>query len=189
VQSWKRADGQEKSKTCEHSVLGRGRRGSASSTVKPFEVCIARDKCRVHFGEVIRQKEKNEKLRESGQTNKANARESAAERREQKEREKREAEEARWKEFQPKLKAATLAAGKTLKTLSKPQLAALLKALRLPATTTAAQLPLALFRSELEGAFRYGWSRDEPRLVAWAKLLGVDVKACEPKPTKKEKAA
>lgn len=60
-QSWKRADGREDSKTCEHATLGfvvvGPRRGEA------FEVCIAKDKCRTHWGAEIRQREKRAKER------------------------------------------------------------------------------------------------------------------------------
>lgn len=55
-QSWKRADGLEKSKACEHSTLGfiavGPHRGEA------FEVCVAKDKCTTHWGSEIRDRKK-----------------------------------------------------------------------------------------------------------------------------------
>lgn len=72
--AWRRADGQEKSETCEHSVLGVVVAGRGRGTT--LQVCVARDKCRVHFADVIRQREKNQKLRDSGQAKKAAANEA-----------------------------------------------------------------------------------------------------------------
>lgn len=52
--SWARADGREKSKTCAHATLGfvavGPHRGEA------FEVCIAKDRCKVHWPEQVRAK-------------------------------------------------------------------------------------------------------------------------------------
>jgi len=90
--SWFRADGQEKSKTCEHSVLGVVVAGQGYG--ETLEVCINRDKCRVHFGSVIKQREKNQKLRESGQEKKAAKAERKAEENNQ-QKWKREEEERR----------------------------------------------------------------------------------------------
>ncbi len=100
-QSWVRADGQEKSKTCEYSVLGIVVAGEGQGST--LQVCVARDKCLVHFGTVIRQKEKNAKLRESGQGKKAAKNEKRAEN--QYELQRRREEEARkvWEAERPAL--------------------------------------------------------------------------------------
>lgn len=60
--SWVRADGKHKSKTCEHSltgviVVGAGR-GQA------FKVCIAKEKCKTHWGQWQRERVARQKLAE-----------------------------------------------------------------------------------------------------------------------------
>lgn len=94
-QSWERADGQKKSKTCEHSVLGVVVAGAGQG--ETLQVCVARDKCRVHFGKVIAQKEVNQKLRESGKGKQADRREAKQRETWEEANRKREAEAARWK--------------------------------------------------------------------------------------------
>jgi len=76
-QSWFRADGQEKSKTCEHSVLGVVVAGEGYG--ETLEVCINREKCKVHFADVIQKREKNQKLRDAGQEKQAAKAERKAE--------------------------------------------------------------------------------------------------------------
>lgn len=104
-ESWKRADGTEKSKTCEHSVLGVVAAGSRHYG-EAFEVCVARDKCPVHFGDVLRQKEQNAKLRESGQTSKAAKNEAAAKDKYQQQREQEAAKAKAWDALLPRAIAA-----------------------------------------------------------------------------------
>lgn len=72
VESWRRADGTKKAEphmrdapTCDHSVLGVVTVGR-DHYGKTLQVCVARDRCRVHFGDVIKAREKNAKLREAG---------------------------------------------------------------------------------------------------------------------------
>lgn len=67
--SWKRADGAEKSKTCEYSVLGIFAAGAEQGRTR--QVCVARDRCTVHFADVVRAKQKAADLRAKGQTKKA----------------------------------------------------------------------------------------------------------------------
>jgi ParB/RepB/Spo0J family partition protein len=57
--SWRRADGKFDSKKCDASVLGVVVAGRGYG--EAFEVCVARDKCKVHFGDVIKAKEKRQK--------------------------------------------------------------------------------------------------------------------------------
>jgi ParB/RepB/Spo0J family partition protein len=201
-ESWERADGQGKSKTCEHSVLGVVVAG-AEHYGETFTVCVARDKCLVHFGQVIREKAKNAKARESGKPGAAARQRQADERREQKERQQREQKDARWKVFRPALKQAVdAAAAKLPAVLPKAVFAHVLIAFNLPKGTTAAQLQKAMLDDAIKQTFRSQWYGEELRMVAWAKLLGVDVKACEPaddtkadapakakKPAKKKAAA
>lgn len=65
-QSWRRADGREDSQICEHSVLGVVVVGPKQG--RAFDVCIARDRCRVHFAEEIKAKEKAAAARAKGDT-------------------------------------------------------------------------------------------------------------------------
>lgn len=105
-QSWVRADGKEKSKTCEHSVLGVFVAGPGYGTTQ--QVCINRDKCAVHFGTVIKAREKNQKLRQQGKGGKAAQREVAQQQKDERERQAREAAEKRWDAARPKVKKAIL---------------------------------------------------------------------------------
>lgn len=200
--SWRLADGTKKSQriyqgyrslhvdspACEYAVLGLVAVGQEHYG-ETFPVCIARDKCLTHWGVEIRAREKTAKLRETGQGKKASAREAAAQRQSQAADEKRQADRARFDQLKPALRKATLAAAAKLTVVKGNVFTALLKAHRLPASTKPATLAHALLIDTLESTFQHAWYNDEPRLVAWAKLLGVDVKACEPKPAKKETAA
>lgn len=77
--------------SCEHVVLGVVVAGEKYG--QGFDVCIAREKCQVHWKKEISEREKNQKLRDSGQTAKAN--ESERRREEQWKREREEEEEKR----------------------------------------------------------------------------------------------
>jgi ParB/RepB/Spo0J family partition protein len=57
--SWERADGKFDSKTCDSSVLGVIVVGRGYGDA--FDVCVARDKCKVHWAGVIAAKEKRQK--------------------------------------------------------------------------------------------------------------------------------
>lgn len=180
AQAWKRADGKEKSKPCEHSVLGVIVAGDGYG--ETFDVCVARDACRVHWDDVIRQKEKAAKERASGQTAKADRREQAAERKQAREQAEREQKAARWKTFYPALRKAVLTAVGGLKTVNGPLYEKALKANGLPASTKPAHLPRVLLQTAVASKFHsYAGEWNEAEFVAWAKLLKIDVKALEPK--------
>lgn len=83
--AWKRADGAEKSKTCDHAVLGTVVAGREYG--QSFRVCVNKDKCRVHWAKEIAAREKNQKLRDSGKGKQAARREAK----------QAESWEARWK--------------------------------------------------------------------------------------------
>jgi len=192
-QSWRRADGSKKSQpapgyvnkmldspTCEFAVLGvvaaGERRGQA------FDVCVARDRCEVHWKTEVAEKRKREQAKASGKPSATAAAKKRADDREARERDVEEQRAARWKAFSANLKKAVLAAPIPA-TLPKPLYAAILKNYKLPATTKPAHLAHALLRRALASDFdRYMWDSNEREYVAWAKLLGVDVKACEPAP-------
>lgn len=117
--SWRRADGTKKTQsiyrngrtsvvdapTCEYSVLGTVVVGSEHYG-ETFQVCIARDRCKVHWGPEITEREKNAKLRESGQAKKAAARETRQRESWEEQRKREEAERNRWAALRPHALAA-----------------------------------------------------------------------------------
>lgn len=100
-QSWKRADGLEKSKTCDESVLGvvvvGPRRGEA------FRVCVDKD-CDRHWGAEKRAKAKA--ATSPGAADRYRQQRQADEARWERERQAREAREKAWKKAEPELKEA-----------------------------------------------------------------------------------
>lgn len=144
-----------------------------------LEVCIAREKCDTHWGKEIKERAKTEKLRSSGKTKTAAAREQRSAQRELAE---RAARDARWNHFAPAIKKAVHAAVAKLPAgLPKAVYAQMLASHRLPAKTKLAQLAKALLEQAVRNEFdRHMWHGNEKTYVAWAKVLGVDVKACEP---------
>lgn len=101
-ESWQRADGQRGSKTCEHSVLGVVAAGARYG--QAFEVCVARDRCAVHFADSVRAKQKRERAAAAGLTVSDLRREKEAA--EQREREREAAQ--RQKDEEKKLQALRL---------------------------------------------------------------------------------
>jgi ParB/RepB/Spo0J family partition protein len=106
-QSWRRADGQEKSKECEHSVLGVVAAGPGYGT--SFKVCVARDKCTVHFAKELKEREKTAKLRSSGKGASAAQREQKAQQQDEARRVKEEAERKAWDALRPEAIKAIVA--------------------------------------------------------------------------------
>lgn len=126
-QSWARADGQEKSKTCDHSVLGVFVAGPGYGTT--LRVCVNRDKCLVHFGAAVRAREKSAKLRAQGKGSQAAQKEVVSAKKEQDTWVKKEAErQARWKVWaalSPHIVADAVAQVKGVKALTAKQAAAI----------------------------------------------------------------
>lgn len=90
--SWHRADGAEESKTCDHSVTGVIVIGAGRG--EAFKVCVAKEKCKVHWGEWQRARAKRQKgAAVKGST--GEARHAAEERDYKLEREKQEIERKR----------------------------------------------------------------------------------------------
>jgi len=183
AQSWRRADGQAKSKTCDHSVLGVVVAGPEQGTT--LQVCIARDRCEVHFGAEVKARAKNEKLRQQGKAGQAAKREAAAETKRKREAEEREAKRKAWE----KVKAAAVKA--IADHVRQLPIAAVVKAVaaarRRKATTAE-----ALVRAEaVDQATGSDWSQDY--LATAAKPFGFDLKtwvaaqakASTPPPAKK----
>ena len=96
--SWRRADGSDESKTCEQSVTGVIVIGAGRGTA--FKVCIAKEKCKLHWGEWQRERAKRKKSA-SASGNTGEARQAAEERSGKMENERRRAEAARRKKAIP----------------------------------------------------------------------------------------
>jgi len=177
--SWVRADGQEKSKTCEHSVLGVIVAGDGYG--ETFQVCVNKDKCTVHFGKVIKEREKNQKLRDAGQPKQAAKHEQAAAEREAREREKEKQAAADFDKLAKLLRTAVrLAAKKAPAALPAGLFAMVLSFHRLPRTTRPAGLQKAMLDAAVDRYFdSYMYRGHLTTYMAWAKALGVDVKALQ----------
>ena len=83
--AWKRADGKHKSKPCDYAVLGVVVAGPGAG--EAFQVCVRKDKCKVHWAAEQRQLAAERKYREKSQGG-------------QKQRQSREDDEARWRREQ-----------------------------------------------------------------------------------------
>ncbi len=161
---------------CDHSVLGVVAAGEQYG--RSFDVCIARDKCEVHWKQETAAREKNATLRAKGQTGRAQRNEAAAEARERQAEEARQKQRARWDRFLPALRKAVHAALPKVK-VKGHLYEEVLKAHRLPKGTKPADLPTALLADVITSEFGRAWYNDEPRLVKWARRLGVDPKKVE----------
>lgn len=111
-QSWKRADAQRGSKACDESVLGVIVVGPGRG--EAFRVCIAKDRCTVHWAAEIRAKKQRAKAAEQG-GGKASSQQERWAREEAKRREQAaqvEAARARWQKARPAVLEAVAAAAK-----------------------------------------------------------------------------
>jgi len=128
--SWKRADAAHGSKTCVLSVTGVVVIGPGRG--EAFKVCVAKDKCRIHWAERIKELEARAKEAKAGPAAKkaAPAEKEPAWKREQRkyeeERKQRDAEFERWKRAAPALLTSIAAAVKKAPAGAKGKLADLL---------------------------------------------------------------
>lgn len=128
--SWKLADGTKKttevgvgkfvdSPECDHSVIGYVvtwiHRGEA------FKVCIATDKCEVHWKKEIKAREKNAELRAKGHGSKAAQNEAQDQQRQREEDAARDARRKEWQDLTPHLLAEIVSQTKGIKTLTDMQ--------------------------------------------------------------------
>lgn len=190
--SWKRADGQFGSKTCNASALGVVVTGRGYGDT--FEVCVARDKCKIHFAEVVRAKEKREKEKpkesSAAPTTKSTKRRDADIEKERAAQAKAELEskaEALATDFVRN--AAIEKLSKLPKKLSKAVFALTLEVLKDEIYSTdfykaknvtqdnLANILSASFAKEDIEQLELSYEKD--RGLAWAKALGVDVKKLE----------
>jgi ParB/RepB/Spo0J family partition protein len=119
--AWRRADGKEKSKTCERSVLGVIASGPGQG--EAFQVCINKERCTVHWGAEIKARERNAKLRASGQAKRAEAAERREESAWQREQQRQERMRAAYAKALPEILTAVAEAVKKAPTRAKGLLA------------------------------------------------------------------
>lgn len=187
--SWKRADGTKgtspnpkyggkpvDSPTCEYAVLGTVVVGSGYG--QAFKVCVARDKCKIHWGSEIKAKSQPRSSGNGSEDSKALQKAEAEERKRQKAMLRKQAE---YDLFAPALKSSALATLDTLTTgdLPKATYAALLKYNNLPADTKPANLAQALLAHDVKEAFGRGGTYWLGEQIQWATALGLDVKKVE----------
>lgn len=98
-QSWRRADGAEGSSVCDHAVLGLVVVGPKQG--RAFEVCIAHDRCEVHFAEEVKAKQKAAKARAKGDTKTATKVEKRQEQSWEQQERKRKERAAIWEPMKP----------------------------------------------------------------------------------------
>jgi len=177
--SWKRADGEQGSKTCEYSVTGfvavGPKRGDA------FAVCINKDKCKVHYGAEIRTREK----RRAGSPAKASRSEERMKRQEAAaaaERARAEAERARITKALPALRAAVVQRIKEAPATVSGPLGKILLGTRharakdvIPPGTTAEDLVRHLAYAEAVSYLYDAWAVQH-HFAAIGKALDIDLK-------------
>ena len=177
--SWKRADGLKNSKTCERAVTGFVAVGPGRGDA--FAVCIAKEKCDVHWGAELQRKERRAKAQGS-----SGAPESAsdADRQRKEQAEREAARKQRWDKARPailkslaeevaKLPAGT--SGELARTVSKRVYGYMnhIERRLLPPGKTAEDLVRHLaFSILVDEAHGYDWSEHFPRRL---KAFGMDV--------------
>lgn len=197
--SWKRADGTKAttiieypkrkvmdSPTCDHAVLGTVVVGDGWG--ESFEVCIAKDKCEVHWGAEIREREKNQKLRASGKGSQAAQRESSADDGWKKEEAAREAKRALWKAICEPLVLEAIRQVKGVAKLTARHISYIEKkgigqfdakvATKDLGKPWHKNIPAALLASAVSNVNSY-WGSFEEYVRDIAKPLGLDVKALD----------
>lgn len=210
-QSWKRADGHAKSKTCEYSRLGLVVAGEGQGD--SFLVCVNRDKCTVHFAESVRAKAKAATLRAAGKTKQAAKVEKKQEDswlvKRRREEGARKLREDGWKAIREPVIADAVAQVKAVKTLTPALAEALLKqeyvldraALKAHLGAMWYTTPVAALLVSCVAAWEYsGWNTTKTGFQTYvdevAKPFGLDLKRLEairdkhaPAPAKKGAAA
>lgn len=184
-QSWRRADGEE-SPDCEHSVLGVFAAGRGYGT--SLQVCVARDRCKVHFAKEIRERARSAKQRAQGGNQTADADRENAKARADAEEQRRQAAFEGFKALYPHVVAAVVAA---LPRTMDRRVFELIYGREAP-DVQPRQFVELLVRQKLEGFEpSSAWSADWQRkgLEKLAKYFRVDVKKVESQVTAQAKAA
>ena len=199
--SWKRADGQRGSKTCDRAVTGIIVVGPGRGDA--FKVCVNKEKCKVHWGAEHRAKKKRAAVGAAGAAIQSNKRWEA-------ERQKREAEEKRWEKAVPAIARAVAERVKVAPAGATGPLAQLLVDFWNPHLFTKGSPDLVPRGKSAEDLVRHlaylvlkeemADFYDRERFIKRAKALGVDVakvlaaespaekKAEEEKPAKAKRA-
>lgn len=97
--SWMRADGKEGSRTCEHSVTGVFVVGPGRG--QALKVCLAKEQCKIHWGDWQKERERRQKA--PAVNEKQKAKEEAEEKQRKEEQAKREAWKKRFEKARPVL--------------------------------------------------------------------------------------
>lgn len=184
--SWKRADGKEGSKTCEHSELGVIVTGIGQG--EAFRVCVKKDKCAVHWGKEIRARGKRKMPGTGDAAAKERDRWAREEAKREAELKRIEAERSRWRKAMPAIAEAVAEAVRKAPAKAKGFLAQIVlqKVYRygLGAKKVGEHVPLGTTAEDLvrHAAFAvlYGELADDWRAVhdfpKRAKALNIDVK-------------
>lgn len=198
---WKRADGQQKTKTCERSATGVIVVGPGQG--EAFEVCVDRERCAVHWGAEITAKAKRAKDGATGRAPSVSkerdryAREEAARKVKQAQ---EEAERARWKKALPAILKAVAASVKKAPTKAGGLLAEIVLGALTRDTSAKAAAEFVPRGSNAEDLVRHAafivlhgeashlWSAPE-HFPKQAKAFGIDVKKILDAEAPGEKAA
>jgi len=181
-QSWRRADGKHKSKTCERSVLGVIVAGAGRGDT--LQVCIDRKRCAVHFGDVIRKAARSSRTKLSPPKKGAATREARALAKQKAEHLMREARRKQWSRAQYALLEALATAINKAKPALTGKIADMLVKHHKPYQMKPAGLVLVKRGKTAEDLVRYltflsladdlfGWSGMDTGPAA-LKLVGVD---------------
>ncbi|MDP3717125.1 MAG: ParB/RepB/Spo0J family partition protein [Acidobacteriota bacterium] len=204
-QAWERADGKEKSETCEFSVLGVFVAGPGQGTT--LQVCINKDKCKTHWPEQVAARERSAKLRAKGETKKADKSDKKAAKKEESSWEKKERERkalrAAWDKLAPHVYAEAIRQVKGATSITAAQAKHLENSdlmISVPACKKAGvdwtKKPFAAFLvTEVDGYYDYNGPTFEGYVKSVAKPLGLDIEKLEavrdqhsPKPEPKKAA-
>lgn len=114
--TWRQADGSKGHPKCDHAVLGVFVVGHDYGT--SLDVCIAREKCPIHWKKEIDEKVKNDKLRAKGKGGQAAQREADAAEKRRLQAEESVRKQKIWQAIQPHVMAEAISQVKGIKTLT-----------------------------------------------------------------------
>lgn len=168
--SWKPAGGRQQ---CEHAqraviVFGQGQG-------QLLDVCVAKKQCAKHWpGHQAAAKAK--RATGSGTAAAAAQREQL---RHQREIAQQDRQRQHFRQFTAALQKDVFAAASRLSTVPMATLHAVLAYYELPQTRKVADLPKILLLAALKTTFDRAWSHDKPKMLKWARLLGVNAAKIE----------
>lgn len=180
--TWRQADGSKGHPKCDHAVLGVFVVGQDYGT--SLDVCIAREKCPIHWKKEIDEKSKNDKLRAKGQGGKAAQREVANAEADRKKAEDAARKQNVWRLMLPYVMAEAMSQVKGIKTLTPAHAKALSQVHHLDLTSAKDAVGANWFKnpagSLLAMAVGRGYYEDFDAFIkAKAKPFGLNVKKLE----------